>query len=105
MLVAKPARALAQVLIMGAAAWLVLDYNRSPAIIFASTLLFSRALAPVEGAIAGWKAFATALSAYRRLTDVLSVSPPSENAGIRRTGAVSSSTMSAWYCPAPADSC
>jgi PrtD family type I secretion system ABC transporter len=75
MLVAKPARALAQVLIMGAAAWLVLDYNRSPAIIFASTLLFSRALAPVEGAIAGWKAFATALRAYRRLTGALAVIP------------------------------
>jgi ATP-binding cassette subfamily C protein len=83
MLVAKPARALAQVLIMGAAAWLVLDYNRSPAIIFASTLLFSRALAPVEGAIAGWKAFATALSAYRRLTGALAVLPAvPENTGI-----------------------
>jgi ATP-binding cassette subfamily C protein len=83
MLVAKPARALAQVLIMGAAAWLVLDYNRSPAIIFATTLLFSRALAPVEGAIAGWKAFATALSAYRRLTGLLTVMPAvPENTGI-----------------------
>jgi ATP-binding cassette subfamily C protein len=75
MLVAKPARALAQVLIMGAAAWLVLDYNRSPAIIFASMLLFSRALAPVEGAIASWKAFATALNAYRRLTGALAAIP------------------------------
>src|SRR5882672_5898110 len=79
MLVAKPARALAQVLIMGAAAWLVLDYNRSPAIIFASMLLFSRALAPVEGAIAGWKAFTTALNAYRRLNGVMAaVSPATE---------------------------
>jgi ATP-binding cassette subfamily C protein len=68
---------------MGAAAWLVLDYNRSPAIIFASTLLFSRALAPVEGAIAGWKAFATALSAYRRLTGTLAALPVvPENTGI-----------------------
>jgi PrtD family type I secretion system ABC transporter len=83
MLIAKPARALAQVLIMGAAAWLVLDYNRSPAIIFASTLLFSRALAPVEGAIGGWKAFATALSAYRRLTGALAVMPAApESTGI-----------------------
>jgi PrtD family type I secretion system ABC transporter len=71
MLLAKPIRALAQVLIMGAAAWLVLDYGKSPAIIFAATLLFSRALAPVEGAIAGWKSLATALSAYRRLGDIL----------------------------------
>jgi len=71
MLVAKPVRALGQVLMMGAAAWLVLDHGRSPAIIFASTLLFGRALAPVEGAIAGWKALAAALSAYRRLGGVL----------------------------------
>jgi PrtD family type I secretion system ABC transporter len=83
MLVAKPARALSQVLIMGAAAWLVLDYNRSPAIIFATTLLFSRALAPVEGAIASWKAFAAALNAYRRLTGVLAFMPAvPENTGI-----------------------
>jgi PrtD family type I secretion system ABC transporter len=82
-LIAKPARALAQVLIMGAAAWLVLDYNRSPAIIFVTTLLFSRALAPVEGAIAGWKGFATALRAYHRLTGALAVTPAvPENAGI-----------------------
>jgi ATP-binding cassette subfamily C protein len=71
MLVAKPVRALGQVLMMGAAAWLVLDHGSSPAIIFAATLLFGRALAPVEGAIAGWKALAAALSAYRRLGGVL----------------------------------
>ena len=46
-------------------------------------LMFSRALAPVEGAIAGWKAFAAALSAYRRLTGVLAVMPAvPENIGI-----------------------
>jgi PrtD family type I secretion system ABC transporter len=83
MLVAKPIRALAQVLIMGAAAWLVLDYGKSPAIIFVTTLMFSRALAPVEGAIAGWNSLATALSAYRRLSDVLAGIPPvAENSEI-----------------------
>jgi PrtD family type I secretion system ABC transporter len=71
MLISKPARALAQVLIMGTAAWLVLEQSRSPAIIFATTLLFGRALAPVEGAIAGWKAFAMAFAAYRRLNGVM----------------------------------
>jgi PrtD family type I secretion system ABC transporter len=71
MLVGKPVRALAQVLMMGAAAWLVLDHGRSPAIIFATTLLFGRALAPVEGAIASWKTLASALRAYRRLGGVL----------------------------------
>ena len=75
MLVAKPIRALAQVLIMGAAAWLVLDYGKSPAIIFAATLMFSRALAPVEGAIAGWKSLEAAFGAYQRLRDILAAIP------------------------------
>jgi PrtD family type I secretion system ABC transporter len=71
MLIARPLRALAQVLIMGCAAWLVLEQQRSPGIIFATSLLFGRALAPVEGAMAGWKAFAMALAAYRRLNGVM----------------------------------
>jgi ATP-binding cassette subfamily C protein len=71
MLISKPVRALAQVLIMGAAAWLVLEQSRSPGIIFATSLLFGRAIAPVEGAIAGWKVFATAQAAYRRLDGVM----------------------------------
>jgi PrtD family type I secretion system ABC transporter len=73
MLISKPVRALAQVLIMGAAAWLVLEQQRSPGIIFATSLLFGRALAPIEGAMAGWKAFAMALAAYRRLNGVMAV--------------------------------
>jgi len=76
MLIAKPARALMQVLIMGSAAWLVLEYNRSPAIIFAASLLFGRAIAPVEGAISGWKGFAAALAAYRRLSGVVPAITP-----------------------------
>ena len=73
MLISKPVRAVAQVLIMGAAAWLVLEQSRSPGIIFATSLLFGRALAPIEGAMSGWKAFAMALSAYRRLNGVMAV--------------------------------
>jgi PrtD family type I secretion system ABC transporter len=76
MLISKPARALAQVLIMGTAAWLVLEQSRSPAIIFATSMLFGRALAPIDGAIAGWKAFAMALAAYRRLNDIMSAVTP-----------------------------
>jgi PrtD family type I secretion system ABC transporter len=71
MLIAKPVRALAQVLIMGCAAWLVLEQSRSAGIIFATSLLFGRALAPVEGALAGWKALALAWAAYRRLNNVM----------------------------------
>src|SRR6202011_5707204 len=76
MLIAKPIRALSQVLVLGSAAWLVLEHGRSPAIIFATTLLFGRALAPVEGAIAGWKAFAMATAAYRRLNGIMGAVAP-----------------------------
>ena len=76
MLVGKPVRALAQVLVMGAAAWLVLQRDRSPAIIFAASLLFGRTLAPIEGAIAGWKAFAMALAVCRRLSSALTPGAP-----------------------------
>jgi PrtD family type I secretion system ABC transporter len=76
MLISKPARALAQVLIMGTAAWLVLEQSRSPAIIFATSMLFGRSLAPVDGAMAGWKAFAMALAAYRRVNDIMSAVTP-----------------------------
>jgi len=79
MLISKPARALAQVLIMGSAAWLVLEQSRSPAIIFATSLLFGRALAPIEGAIAGWKAFAVASTAYRRLNGIMAAVTPVVN--------------------------
>jgi ATP-binding cassette subfamily C protein len=83
-LVAKPIRALAQVLMMGAAAWLVLDYGSNPAIIFAASLLFSRAIAPVEGAVAAWRALTTALSAYRRLDAMLAAkASPAEDATIQ----------------------
>ena len=85
MLVAKPIRALAQVLIMGAAAWLVLDHGSNPAIIFAASLLFGRAIAPVEGAVAAWRALTTALSAYRRLDAMLAANCTSaEDAGVRQ---------------------
>jgi PrtD family type I secretion system ABC transporter len=80
MLVSKPVRALSQVLIMGAAAWLVLENGRSPAIIFAASLLFGRAIAPIEGVIAGWKAFVAVLAAHRRLSGVLSAAVPAVEA-------------------------
>jgi len=84
MLVAKPIRALAQVLMMGAAAWLVLDSGSSPAIIFAASLLFGRAIAPVEGAVAAWRALMTASRAYRRLDRLLAANCAlAEDPGIR----------------------
>jgi len=76
-MIAKPIRSLTQVVLMGAAAWLVLRYQMNAGIIFAASLLFSRGLAPIEGAMNGWKAFSSASEAYRRMNDVFVAVAPS----------------------------
>jgi ATP-binding cassette subfamily C protein len=64
-------RALVQVLIMGAATWLVLQQHLSAGIIFASSLLLGRTLAPIEGVTGSWRAFGSARLAFRRLAELL----------------------------------
>ena len=56
-----------QVGILGLGAWLVVSEHASPGIMVAATILFSRALQPVEQLIAGWKTFVEARAAWRRL--------------------------------------
>jgi len=66
----KPLKALAQIAIMGTSAWLVLEHEGNPGIIFAGNLLFTRGLAPIEGAVSSWKAITSARRSYTRLNDV-----------------------------------
>jgi ATP-binding cassette subfamily C protein len=67
---------------MGAAAWLVVQQDKSAGIIFASSLLIGRGLAPIEGAIGAWKAFGAARLACRRLNDLfVAVGPALEAKG------------------------
>lgn len=72
-------RLLIQVAIMGAAAQLVIKEATTSGVMLASTLLLARALAPVETAINGWKAWVEARAAYHRL-DALLVAQPVEPA-------------------------
>ncbi len=67
----KFTRVALQVGMMGFGAWLVIDQNLSPGIMMAATLILGRAMAPVERAIAGWKGFIEARSAYHRLDGLL----------------------------------
>jgi ATP-binding cassette, subfamily C, bacterial len=67
----KSVRMLAQILMMGAATWLVLEENGNPGIIFVSSLLLGRGLAPIEGAIGAWRAVAFAHTAFNRINRVL----------------------------------
>ena len=68
----KFVRLLLQVGILGYGAYLVLsDYSLSGGIIFAASIISSRALAPLDQAIGGWRTFEQAQQAYSRVMDLL----------------------------------
>ena len=69
-----------QTTIMGVGAWLVIAHDLSPGAMFASSFLLGRALAPVENAIGTWRSLVTARIAYRRLNELLALTPPSVSA-------------------------
>ncbi len=57
--------------VLGIGAYLVIQQQASGGVIIASAVLVSRALAPVELAIANWKAFIAAREGWKRLSDLL----------------------------------
>jgi PrtD family type I secretion system ABC transporter len=69
-----------QVAMLGVGAWLVIDQQTTSGVMIAATILLSRALAPVETAIAGWKGLVDARSAYARIEEVLAETPDEEAA-------------------------
>jgi ABC-type protease/lipase transport system fused ATPase/permease subunit len=60
-----------QTAMMGLGAWLVLDSHVTPGIMMAGTILFGRAMAPVEALIGNWGGLVAARAAYRRLGKLL----------------------------------
>jgi PrtD family type I secretion system ABC transporter len=73
--VSKFLRLTVQTTIMGVGAWLVIEHDVSPGAMFASSFLLGRALAPVENAIGTWRSLVTARIAYRRLGELLALTP------------------------------
>ena len=67
----KVFRLLLQSLILTVGALLVIDGQASGGVIFASSILAGRALAPVDGAIANWRGLQAARQGWARLTDLL----------------------------------
>jgi ATP-binding cassette subfamily C protein len=63
----KTFRTMLQSGILGLGAWLVINQQASAGIIIASSILTSRALAPVELALAHWKGFLAARQGWKRL--------------------------------------
>ena len=68
-------RLLIQSIVLGIGAYLVIIQHASPGIIIASSILVSRALSPVELAVANWKGFVAARQARARLTKILALIP------------------------------
>ena len=76
--VSKVLRMTVQSAVLGVGAYLVIRQECTAGIIIASSILTSRALAPVELAIANWKGFAAARQAWGRLRWLLELFPEPE---------------------------
>jgi len=68
-------RQLLQSLILATGAWLVIDGQASGGVIIASSILSSRALGPIDSAIAHWRTLISARQAWNRLAIRLAQSP------------------------------
>jgi len=73
--ISKFIRLCTQIAILGWGAWLALQSELTGGMIIAASIIASRALAPVEGTIEGWKNFIQARSAYARIKALLQSSP------------------------------
>jgi PrtD family type I secretion system ABC transporter len=60
-----------QVVVVAVGAYLVIQKQLSPAILFANMILSARALAPIERVVASWNALVSGLQAYERLKTLL----------------------------------
>lgn len=73
--VTKPFRMFLQVAVLGLGAWLSLRHEVSPGAMIAASIIMSRALAPVEQAIATWKQTTGAREALGRLNRLFQAPP------------------------------
>lgn len=69
----KTFRFLLQSAVLGFGAWLVLQQEISPGVMIAASIITSRALAPVEQAVAHWRGFVAARQGAKALSDALRV--------------------------------
>lgn len=66
----KFVRSTLQVSLLGGGAWLVIQHEISAGAMIASSILMSRALAPMEQAIGTWRGAMSARNSYQRLKDI-----------------------------------
>ena len=68
-------RLMTQVALLGVGAWLTLRGELTGGMMIASSIVASRALAPVEGTIEGWRSCVGARASYHRIKALLQSSP------------------------------
>ena len=68
-------RMILQSAVLAIGAWLVINQQATAGIIIASSILTSRALAPVEVALSQWRGFIAARQSWRRLNGLLATIP------------------------------
>ncbi|HEY8332263.1 MAG TPA: type I secretion system permease/ATPase [Tardiphaga sp.] len=73
--ISKFLRLCTQIAILGWGAWLALESQMTSGMVIAASIVASRALAPLEGTIEGWRSFVQAKSAYARIKTLLLNSP------------------------------
>ncbi|MXQ11387.1 type I secretion system permease/ATPase [Microvirga makkahensis] len=73
---AKVFRMVLQSGILGLGALLVIEGQMTGGLMIAGSILMSRALAPIEIAVAHWKGFTASRQAYRRLQHIMTLVPP-----------------------------
>jgi PrtD family type I secretion system ABC transporter len=76
--VSKVLRMVLQSAMLGVGAFLVIRQDATAGIIIAGSILAARALAPVDLAIAHWKAFAACRQSWQRLNKLLALLPPQQ---------------------------
>ncbi|MFL6833628.1 MAG: type I secretion system permease/ATPase [Xanthobacteraceae bacterium] len=74
----KVLRMMLQSAMLGVGAYLVIRQDATGGIIIAGSILAGRALAPVDLAIAHWKAFAACRQSWHRLNKLLALLPPEQ---------------------------
>jgi ATP-binding cassette subfamily C protein PrsD len=75
---AKVFRMILQSAALGLGAFFVIEGEMSGGTMIAASILMSRALAPIEVAVANWKGFVSARQGYRRLQQILALVPPQQ---------------------------
>jgi len=68
-------RVFLQVAILGTGAYLTIEQQSTPGAMIAASIIMGRALAPVEVAVANWKGFLAARSAYDRIRELFAIIP------------------------------